>query len=58
VQGVELRLGRLESTDSAPFSAQRKEAVNAFWAAYLAAGTKPIEIEVDGANALEVTKNR
>jgi hypothetical protein len=34
VQGVLSRLGRLESTDFAPLSVQRKEAVKAFWETY------------------------
>jgi hypothetical protein len=56
--GVQVRLGRLESTDWAPLSAQRKEAVNAFWAAYLGADEKPVEIEVDGANVLADAESR
>jgi hypothetical protein len=37
LQGVSLCLGRLESSDFAPLSAERKEAVKAFWMAYFAA---------------------
>jgi hypothetical protein len=35
LQGVPVCLGRLESSDFAPLSQQRKEAVQAFWAEYL-----------------------
>jgi hypothetical protein len=52
LQGVPLCLGRLESSDFAPLSAQRKEAVQAFWTAYLAAGDQPAEIRFDGTGIL------
>jgi hypothetical protein len=52
VSGVQLCLGRLESSDYAPLSAQRKDAVNAFWEAYFARDENPVEIQVDGANVL------
>jgi hypothetical protein len=52
VPGVQLRLGRLESADYAPLSAQRKEVVNAFWEAYFAESGRPVEIEFDGASVL------
>jgi hypothetical protein len=58
VKGVQLRLGRLESTDYAPLSPQRKKAVDAFWGTYFAAAGKPAEIEVDGANVLAAAENR
>jgi len=52
LQGAPLCLGRLESSDFAPLSAQRKEAVQAFWAAYFAAGGEPAEIQFDGTGIL------
>jgi hypothetical protein len=52
LQGVPLCLGRLESSDFAPLSAQRKEAVQAFWAAYFAAGGVQAEIHLDGTGIL------
>lgn len=52
LQGVNLCLGRLESSEFAPLSAQRKEAVQAFWTAYLAAGGEPAEIQFDGTGIL------
>ena len=48
MQRVPLYLGRLESTDFAPLSLQRREAVDAFWAAYFAAGREHAEIQFDG----------
>jgi hypothetical protein len=57
-QGVQLCLGRLGSTDYTQLSAERKEAVKAFWEAYLARGEKPVEIEVDGAEMLAVSECR
>ena len=41
-------LGRLESLDFAPLPAQRKDAVQAFWNAYLGTGSEPVEIRFDG----------
>ena len=52
LQSVPLCLGRLESSDFAPLSAQRKEAVQAFWTAYFAAGGEPAEIQFDGTGIL------
>jgi hypothetical protein len=52
LQGVPLCLGRLESSDFAPLPAQRKEAVQAFWAAYFAAAGESAEIQFDGAGIL------
>jgi hypothetical protein len=52
LQGVPLCLGRLESSDFAPLSAQRKEAVQAFWTAYFAARGEPTEIQFDGTGML------
>jgi hypothetical protein len=56
LQGVPLCLGRLESSDFGPLSAQRKEAVQAFWAAYFAAGGEPAEIRFDGTGTLADTE--
>jgi hypothetical protein len=56
LQGVPLCLGRLESRDFAPLSAQRKEAVQAFWAAYFAAGKASAEIQFDGTGILDDTE--
>ena len=53
--GVSLCLGRLESSDFAPLSVQRKEAVQAFWTAYFAAGDAPAEIRFDGTRILADT---
>jgi hypothetical protein len=52
LQDVPLCLGRLESSDFAPLSAQHKEAVRAFWTAYFAAGSQPTEIQFDGTGIL------
>src|ERR1035441_7098430 len=49
---VLLCLGRLESTDFAPLSKQRREAVDAFWAAYFAAGREHAEVQFDGTGIL------
>jgi hypothetical protein len=56
MQGVTLCLGRLESSDFAPLTAQRKEAVRAFWTAYFAAGGRPTEIQFDGTGILADTE--
>jgi hypothetical protein len=52
LQGVPLCLGRLESSDFAPLTAQRKEAIQTFWTAYFAAGGEPVEIQFDGTGIL------
>jgi hypothetical protein len=52
LQGIPLCLGRLESSDFAPLSAQRKESVKAFWTAYFAAGGVQAEIKFDGTGIL------
>ena len=56
LQGVPLCLGRLESSDFAPLSSQRKEAVQAFWTAYFAAGGEQAEIQFDGTGILADTE--
>jgi hypothetical protein len=56
LHGVPLCLGRLESSDFAPLAAQRKEAVQAFWTAYFAAGGEPAEIRFDGTGILADTE--
>jgi hypothetical protein len=56
LQGVSLCLGRLESSDFAPLSAQRKEAVQAFWTAYFVAGGVQAEIHFDGTGILADTE--
>jgi hypothetical protein len=56
LQGVPPCLGRLESSDFAPLSPQRKEAVQAFWTAYFAAGGESAEIEFDGTGILADTE--
>jgi hypothetical protein len=56
LQGVPPCLGRLESSDFAPLAAQRKEAVQAFWTAYFAAGGEPAEIRFDGTGILADTE--
>jgi hypothetical protein len=52
LQNVPLCLGRLESSDFAPLSAPRKEAVRAFWTAYFAEPGQPTEIQFDGTGIL------
>jgi hypothetical protein len=52
VPGAPLCLGRLESSDFAPLSAQRKEAIQAFWSAYFGAGGQLTEIRFDGTGIL------
>jgi len=56
LQGVPLCLGRLESKDFAPLAAQRKEAVQAFWIAYFAAGGESAEMQFDGTGILADTE--
>jgi len=56
LQGVPLCLGRLESSDFASLSPQRKEAIQAFWTAYFAAGGEPTEIQFDGTRILADTE--
>jgi hypothetical protein len=56
LQSVNLCLGRLESSDFARLSAQRKEAVQAFWIAYFADGREPAEIQFDGTGILANTE--
>ena len=49
---VPICLGRLESSDFAPLSPQRKEAVQAFWAAYLIDKDRRPELHFDGTGML------
>lgn len=56
LKGVPLCLGRLESSDFAPLSTQRKEAVQAFWTAYFAEGGESVEIQLDGTGILADTE--
>jgi hypothetical protein len=56
-EGAPLCLGRLESSDFAPLSAPRKEAVQAFWTAYFAEGRRPVEIQFDGTGMLAETNS-
>jgi hypothetical protein len=56
LQGVPVCLGRLESSDFAPLSAQRKDAVQSFWATYFAAGGEPTEIQFNGTGILADTE--
>ena len=49
---VTLCIGRLESNDYAPLSAERKEAVDAFWAEYSSDNTTSPEIRFDGTGLL------
>jgi hypothetical protein len=56
LQGVPLCLGRLESSDFAPLSIQRKEAVQAFWSVYFAGGGESAEIRFDGTGILADTE--
>lgn len=50
--GVPVCLGRLESSDFAPLSPQRKEAVQAFWAEYLNDRGRAPAIRFDGTGML------
>jgi hypothetical protein len=50
--GVSLCLGRLESSDYAQLSEERKEAVTAFWSTYLAGSGQQPEIRFDGTGML------
>jgi hypothetical protein len=52
LRGVTLCLGRLESTDFAPLSVERKEAVDAFWTEYFTGEIKSGEIQFDGTGLL------
>jgi hypothetical protein len=52
VQGVSLCLGRLESSEFASLSVQRKAAVQAFWTAYFAETGETAEIQFDGTSVL------
>ena len=52
LQNVTLCLGRLESIDFAHLSAKRKEAIQAFWSAYLTEAHEPAEIKLDGTGML------
>jgi hypothetical protein len=52
VEGTPLCLGRLESSDFAKISAQRKEAVQAFWATYFATAGQSAVIQFDGTGIL------
>jgi hypothetical protein len=56
LHGIHVCLGHLESNDFAPLAAQRKEAVQAFWTAYFAAGGEPAEIQFDGTGILAETE--
>lgn len=52
---VPICLGRLESSDFAPLSPQRKDAVQALWAAYLADKERQPELHFDGTGMLTGT---
>jgi hypothetical protein len=56
LRGVPLCLGRLESSDFAPLSPQRRDAVEAFWAAYFAPGGESADIRFDGTGILSDTE--
>ena len=49
---VSLCLGRLESSDFAPLSEERKAAIRAFWTAYLAQQGRTPDIDLDGIGLL------
>jgi hypothetical protein len=51
--GVILCLGRVESSDFAPLSLGRKNAIQTFWATYLTENGRSSEILIDGAGMLE-----
>jgi len=50
--GVPICLGRLESSDFAPLSPQRKDAVQAFWSVYLTDKNRLPELHFDGTGML------
>jgi hypothetical protein len=50
--GVPICLGRLESSDFAPLSPQRKDAVRAFWTAYLTEKDRQPKLHFDGTGML------
>jgi hypothetical protein len=52
IPGVPVCLGRLESSDFAPLSPQRKEAVRAFWAEYLSDRGQAPALRFDGTGML------
>ena len=52
LESISLCLGRLESSDFALLPPQRKEAIEAFWAAYFAKAGEPVEINFDGTGML------
>jgi hypothetical protein len=56
LHSVPLCLGRLKSSDFAPLTEERKEAVNAFWKTYFSAGGETTEIKFDGAGILADTE--
>jgi hypothetical protein len=49
---VPICLGRMESSDFAPLSQQRKDAVQAFWTAYLTEKDRSPELHFDGTGML------
>ncbi|MGA2654007.1 MAG: hypothetical protein ABSF28_26095 [Terracidiphilus sp.] len=53
---VPICLGRLESSDFAPLSSQRKEAVQAFWTAYITDKDHQPELHFDGTGMLTGTE--
>jgi len=55
-QRVTLCLGRLESSDFARLSIQRKAAIQAFWTVYLAEAGEPTDIRFDGTGLLADTE--
>jgi hypothetical protein len=55
LQSVPLCLGRLESSDFAPLSTQRKEAIQSFWTVYFSATSVAAEIQFDGTGILTDT---
>jgi len=56
LRDVPICLGRLESSDFAPLSPQRKDAVQAFWAAYLTDKERQPELHFDGTGMLTSTE--
>lgn len=50
--GVPICLGRLESSDFAPLSPQRKDAVQAFWTEYLTEKDRQPKLHFDGTGML------
>jgi hypothetical protein len=57
LQGTSICPGRLESSDIASLSNERKEAIRAFWTTYFSASSQPSQIQFDGVGILTDIEN-